>query len=522
VSGRRALALASGVLAGAAAATTPARAQPAPGDGPALFSGSTAAVAEYRGDNRNGDDTDDRFADALVRTQLALDGGDTRAELRFDAEAFHGQPRGPGAPERRGDLRLERARIELERTFGRGRVEIAAGDFYAQVGRGLLLSLRRVDELGLDVALRGAKARLGWLDDAIAVELMGGTTNAVNVERQRLARVEDPEDRIGGGRLEGRAGGVLLGVHAVGARESEAGPLGGPDQSFAFGGGAEGTLGPVAFGVEVDRQHRRVAGQPLAGTAVYGTAGVTAGRITLLAEGKHYDRFAPLLSRRVVGGDGRLLLSLPPTAERIDQELLDNSDITGGRLRGDVVLDLETASSAHANLGVYRDRFLGQWFSHAFAGVDWRRPSQAAVAMAGGHRREWQWSGALVRAIAHGELDGYAPLSPRTSIHLAARYQLVTEGSGAARDRFHRGDSSIEVSWADRWTFGGGLDWDTQKRAPGVARLFPWASVRWRPGDRFILQALGGAQRGGVRCIAGACREQPPFTGARLDVTVRF
>ncbi len=523
----------SSVLALLLAGATPVFAQglpppattatPAPPTPPATVSGSTSTVVDWRGDNRNGDDTDDHFGTAIMRTQLGLDGGDTRAELRFDGEGFVNLPVGPAAPDRRSDLRLERARLDFDRELGtHGRLELALGDFYAQVGRGLLLSLRRVDELGLDVALRGARARVGLLDDRISLALLGGTTNAVNVERQRLARVDEPEDRIGAARVETRTGDLVLALHTVGSRESEEAPLGGADQSLGWGGGAEGTVGPVAFAVEVDRQHRRIAGQSLTGLGAYGTATATTGRVTLLAEGKHYDGFAALVSRRVIGGDGRLLLSLPPTAERLDQEVLDNTDITGGRLRADVVVSAETASSVHASLGVFRNRFFDQWFSHGFAGVDWRRESGLALLLAGGHRREWQTDGTPVREIAHAELDVLVPLGDRISMHLAAKHQTVTEGAAASRDVFHRGDSAVELSLAERWSLGGGLDWDTQKRAAGLAQAFPWAFVRWRPGDRLLVQLLGGAQRGGIRCIAGACREQPPFTGVRADVTVRF
>jgi hypothetical protein len=47
---------------------------------------------------------------------------------------------------------------KLWATWQESGVEVTAGDVYAQMGRGLVLSMRKLDDLGVDTTLRGAKA----------------------------------------------------------------------------------------------------------------------------------------------------------------------------------------------------------------------------------------------------------------------------------------------------------------------------------------------------------------------------
>ncbi len=491
---------------------------------PAAFSGSTSLLGEWHGDNRNDRPGDDDFGDAVMRTNLALDGGDTRFALRLDGEAFL---RAPAMVTRRNDLRIERVSLDLDRTFAPGgheiRTRIALGDFYAQLGHGLALSLRRVDELGLDVALRGARADVSLLQDRLTLTALGGVTNPVNIEAQELRSLDDPHDPLGGARIEGRLGSAALAAFGVAAQEGQ--PEAGQEaRRYAVGGATvDVSLGDAVVAVEVDAQERRVLGAIGRGHAIYGTTTVPVGRATFLVEGKHYARFQPLLGSKLSFGEGRFLYSFAPTAERIDQELLDNTDISGGRLRSDVAVSEDGTRSVHASLGLFRDRAFDLWFAHGFGGIDWRWPSGATLLASGGYRREWDAvDGALFRAIAHGEIDAIVPLGARLSLHAIAKHESHAEPLGDETHVFHRGGTSVELDFAARLALAGGVDWDTQSRAQGVANVFGFGLVRYRASDAFIVQITGGTQRGGIRCIAGACRLQPSFAGARVEVTARF
>jgi hypothetical protein len=59
-------------------------------------------------------------------------------------------------------------------------LEVVAGDAYVQFGRGLVLSLRKVDELGIDTTVRGAKLTVHT--DPFALVLVGGVLNPTRID----------------------------------------------------------------------------------------------------------------------------------------------------------------------------------------------------------------------------------------------------------------------------------------------------------------------------------------------------
>ncbi len=65
-------------------------------------------------------------------------------------------------------------------SFTQPGLEITAGDSYVQFGRGLTLSMRKVDELGIDTTVRGAKVEL--VKDPFAVTVVGGFANPSRVD----------------------------------------------------------------------------------------------------------------------------------------------------------------------------------------------------------------------------------------------------------------------------------------------------------------------------------------------------
>lgn len=59
-------------------------------------------------------------------------------------------------------------------------LEVTAGDAYVQFGRGFVLSLRKVDELGIDTTVRGGKVTL--TSDPFALTLVGGVLNPTRID----------------------------------------------------------------------------------------------------------------------------------------------------------------------------------------------------------------------------------------------------------------------------------------------------------------------------------------------------
>ena len=63
-------------------------------------------------------------------------------------------------------------------------VELTAGDFYAQLGRGLVLSVRKLDELSSDTTVRGgrATARIRAGDLRFRLTALGGSMNPLRID----------------------------------------------------------------------------------------------------------------------------------------------------------------------------------------------------------------------------------------------------------------------------------------------------------------------------------------------------
>ena len=111
--------------------------------------------------------------------------------------------------------------------------EVTAGDSYVQLGRGLVLSLRKVDELGIDTTVFGAKVT--FQKDPFGATFFAGLANPARVDeptgRALFTSTPVPKigyfqpiptqplfgsDRLVGGQITaGRGGRVILSTHAV-------------------------------------------------------------------------------------------------------------------------------------------------------------------------------------------------------------------------------------------------------------------------------------------------------------------
>lgn len=71
-------------------------------------------------------------------------------------------------------------------------IEAVAGDAYVQFGRGFVLSLRKVDELGADTSVRGGKVT--WTHDPFSVTLVGGILNPTRIDEATGRALVLPRD----------------------------------------------------------------------------------------------------------------------------------------------------------------------------------------------------------------------------------------------------------------------------------------------------------------------------------------
>ncbi|MFO0680356.1 MAG: DUF6029 family protein, partial [Polyangiaceae bacterium] len=288
---------------------------------------------------------------------------------------------------------------KLWMTYAAPGVEVTAGDAYVQFGRGLVLSMRKLDDLGLDTTVRGAKIALQ--KDPIGVTLVAGFANPSRVDEATGRSLFLPSalpgdtrgalpvfgsDRIVGADITaGRGLPVVLSTHMArltrcapyaydnGGRIEEGGLSSvfgscAPNDTTTFLASLPTALGPVINANEVTiagqsveipnlggfgslyvggavqrRRHEGDPGDPLAdGNAVYGTYAGTIGRVSNTLEVKSYRNFYPLAAAVDVtraSAFSNVVYSIPPTAEVITQDSafgFFNACVNGGRLRTDV------------------------------------------------------------------------------------------------------------------------------------------------------------------------------------------
>ncbi|MBC8133073.1 MAG: hypothetical protein H7X95_08845 [Deltaproteobacteria bacterium] len=508
---------------------------PPPATPPAAFSGTSSGSALWHGNNRDLLQNNDNYAFVLVRHSAMIDAGDTRMSIRIDHENVFRNPSNPGGgqPDRRNSIRMERVTLDVNRNWGPVSVQFTGGDLYAQMGRGLVLALRKYDELGLDFALRGGKVQVGLFDDRITATVLAGFTNINNILPDTEEFLSDPGDRLAAANLEVRPSeGLTLGTH--GALVTGGDPLDvnldgiverkEDGRTLNYSGSAETLLGSWNLGAEYARQLRRPDLSPVErGSAIFATATGPLGPLTVLAEFKDYREFHQLNALSGRARD-RVFYSLAPSAERIDQEITNNTDVTGGRLRADMSLGADGDTVLHASAGMFRYRFDGLNIQHGFGGVRRRLHSGGAVAFVGGYRHGTRIdNGNLELSIFQFEGDAFLPLTSHFSMHANVKPERVIKEAFPA---YLRGTSLAELDWKAKVSVGAGLDWTTESAvlmpADRLPTFYPFGIIRVRPSDSLIVQLFVGSQKGGLKCFGGVCRQVPPFAGARLDVTVRF
>lgn len=292
-------------------------------------------------------------------------------------------------------------------------VEATVGDFYAQLGRGLVLSVRKQDELASDTTIRGARVTGQLRDGAFRLRLsaLGGSMNPLRLDEasgrylgvtsgvmpgalaiseagmprasaspfETSAEPTYAPDRLIGGQIEAgtrlvtaSVQGSLLDRTLVDRAGTPSALSPGVARSAQRMGTASASFsapdldGHGAAYLEVavqslsypDALARAGAALPDTGHAVYASVSVNEKPVTLTAEGKHYRRFFPLAANVNLGRApefSAVQYNTPPTTEAfwVDTEYEGfNTCVSGGRLKADVQV------GAHATVFAWAARYL--------------------------------------------------------------------------------------------------------------------------------------------------------------------
>jgi len=568
-----ALAVIGGALCGAPSAQ--ALRLGSPWGQPASLDSTWTTLLHYHADNDNALDDDDQYGDLRSIYELRGRLGDHTLSLRAEALHFFAPPSGAaiqdaGAADYADEYTVEK----LSYSYRSGALTLAAGDQYLTFGRGLALSLRRVDDLGQDTTLRGAYAR--WRGRLLRATIAGGWTNAANLdpvnERLRFASCAptmpggqscnpfaiDPSDRLAAARLEGRwPGRVHVALHEVVLQRE------GEDEWTAVHGAAlevprlPGDLGDVYGEVAMLQRPEEGADD---GLGAYGALNTYLGPATITLEGKHYEHFLlqtklPVDSTRF-SPDRTVLYHEPPSLEPSTLIPYDNISATGGRLRTKVRVDpthsVLEASGAYFLTGTDEGSVSSQRVvRHVYGSVEQDLPGGAHLTAGGGRRWDLPDEGrAVERRLWHTEGKLVVPVHGPHAANLGWTvlfWDLVRPGAEEGAG-YKQGDIILGYSWApklslslvmgfdDEFTertnpsilkeeqekYRAGLPADPDRALQEIRTVFLAGEVTLHVADWIVVQALAGSLRGGPKCIGSVCRVYPPFTGARAEVTLRY
>jgi hypothetical protein len=502
-------------------------------------------LSSYRSDNGNENTSDDNFGFLLSRSSFTASTERLFVQLRADAYAFFGLPKcvqGEGGGEQCQSLPLMENEDELfiERMTLRYSVDdwvLSGGDFFRQMGKGLMLAIRKQDEAAVDSSIRGGQVEYSgeYLDGYV----FAGHVNPANFDTVSLATLEDVDDLLIGGSVGLIGWPVQISLLALHSSPSQR-ILNHRSEINSFGVGLEapGLLDWAAFSFEFDAQHRSIAGQrcdPLsgdcAGFASYAAVDLFFDESSLLLEFLWLDGFEQRGSRNTAL-DKAFDYNLPPTLQRIDQEVLDQRDVLSGRARLDFPLFSETLRGG-VDL-VYREENRAALVpTHIFHGIGEGKwdydEGLSRLGLSGGYRHELQLQSVTpegrlfdtthtLKSMAHGELDWVQRLVKELSLHVQYRHEQRT----LEEKNYERGDLVLAIEWSRVGALAFDFGYDTQKPEEQARRFFFAGLVNAELGQGWALRMLAGTQRGGIRCVAGVCREYPAFAGAEAQLVGRF
>lgn len=556
---------------------------------------TASTVAAWNLDNHNNKIYDDDYGDLLNRVNLQLAYWRFVGAVRLDTAAYvnapdpaalaqrYAEPAGdPDAinrmqrdlwntlrPRYRDRLWLGKAFV----TYSSPELEVTAGDSYVSFGRGLVLSLRKQDELALDNTLLGGKVVARWKSH-LAGTLVAGVANPVRVDEatgeslfaldpspDEVAAGKGPvpvfsEDPIFGARLEGSYGGATLSFQGAwmlrtpdletlkrfGATTGIAGAndikVGGASLSVPF------PKGVGSLYVEGAYQHYsgpgpKGAGYSDDGFAFYGSVNGGAGPFDAVLEVQHYRNFSALTSTTdpaKVGSFKNLQYSSPPTTEPATTDTRYNffdKCVTGGRLR--VNGRVGGPVTVFGALGYWQtwgerdgrclDLPKGQRrrndVTDGTVGVQAYFDSHRShLFLAGGLRNDQEAEdGELFYQELHAELSFVKAIVGAWSVEVDGRERYRFNTLENESTPWNEGELYASVKWSPYLVVSLGLEY-----VEGVSKLetFTNAGVMVKYTSDSNVRLFAGQQRGALKCVSGSCRNFPPFEGVKLEWTQRY
>lgn len=601
---------------------TPARAVDLPkvGDAPMKLDITETSVVAQRFEARQGEKPEDQgYFVWLNRLNMVLGWKKLTLGTRIDSSIYALRPidrnDNPAIFQTLANDNSTRYRdaiypAKLWLTYKNEGIEVTAGDSYVQFGRGLVLSMRKVDELGVDTTLFGGKVTVE--KDPFGATLIAGVANPARVDEPTgralfpselvpplggsSARPAQPlfgSDRLVGAQLvAGRGLPVILSTHAVQLtkcapyRYDAAANIIQDTFDAPFGTCEEPSrstwLGelPTALGPVLARRETINAGQSIEvpslwghgsiylegavqkrtaapvneahtdGNALYASIVGKGGPVTNTLEVKSYRNFFPLAGSVNVSrasAFANIAYSIPPTAEPIISDTMFgfyNACVTGARDRFDYRFTPTFLGYATFGYFVTKTEVLGgncdrfgksvaqrpgettNYVSDGSLGIEWRFDDDKSIAFANLNARHdvREIDEPYYREVA-AQYSVTKYIAGPYSIELAGRHRYRIQngenirGSAFDGEPWWQGEHQNALKVAPKWVISQGFEYTT---FIGLPTYYVNGGVLYRFTSESNIRLYVGQNRGGLRCVSGICRVFPAFSGARVELTLRF
>jgi hypothetical protein len=410
-------------------------------------------------------------------------------------------------------------------------VSLNAGDDYLQVGRGFLLSLRKNDEAGLDIAFRGASLEADT--GPIHSRVFYGKSNFANLDALTQRSIVDVNDSISGAVITADAGPLgTVGLQAVAVTTTYGTGAKVTDDVYTGFGATWDLPAPtpwMSFYAEANLLQRELLGSSEQHPAALLSTNFFVGDATVTIEALTVEGFAikstPQPAAAGLSTTGATFFyNQTPTLERPDQEVLNPNDANAIRSRLDYVV-------GHTGLSVYVNALLRQQGQstaqptdqlHGYAGWEFAYGEGASHFNGSvGARNETQ-NGKDFASMEHADIDFVQALGGPWSLHLTAKGENWRKQAVGVTKAYVRGNAIVGLDL--RGIGGVAFEYgrDDEKEGDGRRIDFYAGHVNYEISEAFTVRGVGGSQRGGLKCVNGVCREYPSFSGGRLELIARF
>ena len=490
------------------------------------LSGTNTLVTEVRTDNKNGKDDDDNYAVLIDRLNLGLSAGPLSTTARLDTNLFASAP---------SDAYTSQTRLErLNVTWTWRDLELVGGDFYQILGRGIALNVRKLNEAGVDIAIQGARA--AWQGEHFGGLIFAGQANPQNIDSINQRFVEDPHDLLAGAQGEMNVLGLHAGAFGVALKPSEqlldregipfdfTANAGGfaevPDVTDLF---ALPFVDAMSVYVEGLGQLRRAADSLAQGYGAYGLVESQLHDLALVTEAMVLRDF-DMRGSRNSALQTPFLYNQPPTLERIDQLVVNSRDVAGVRQRAEyylTALNLLLYANGMARINDFRtDSEVYQL--HAYGGVALRYgQGHSRLGLAVGvrdERPEKLLQGRQFLGMTHLDVDLLHQLWPGIDFHFTSNSQFWRQDGRP----FQRGSTLVGLESGGVYALTFEFGYDTQNASLDVNRFYYALIAQLHLTENTTFRGTAGTQRGGIKCVAGICREYPAFSGVQGVVVTTF